>query len=268
LAIIITQATLERVPATLHFLLTNKCNLNCPKCYYRNSNSEVPISTIHRLFEEWREKGVKAVAIGGGEPFLHPDIGEVISTAKRMGFYFAVTTNGTILPQLETLPDRIHVSYDRIHPTTRREVEEALNHFRNLGVRNIGINHVVTDLEAVREVLSIPCSEVTLLLEKPNPRFRTWDRLVEIIKKNSKQIWLDACLAKLLTMLGHLDLKQPCRQGIYSMSLNSNLEASKCSNVEQKVRYTTIEDAWRNVRRDQRTCLVDWMIEKNMMWHV
>jgi len=259
MVIVTTQATLEKAPATVHLLLTNRCNLNCPRCFYRQTKSEIPIHTIHRLFTEWHAKGVKAVAIGGGEPFLYPYINETISAAKRLGFYLAITTNGTVLPKLSTPPDRVHISHDDIHSTSQSDVEKALKHFKRERVRRVGINHVVTTVKKAKATLGLTCDNVTLLVEKPTSQFQDWKALTTLINANPEKVWLDACLAKLLNTLGLMHFDMPCRQGIYSMSLNADLDASKCSNVKQPIAYTSIENTWQAVRT-QKGCLMDRII--------
>jgi MoaA/NifB/PqqE/SkfB family radical SAM enzyme len=255
MTLIATEASLERAPATIHFLLTNRCNLNCPRCYYRRSQSEVPLPVVKELFTEWARKGVKAVALGGGEPFLHPNIDEIIAAASSVGLYLAVTTNGTILPQMAPTIRRVHISYDAMHPTSRETVEKAILHFRKAGVKDIGVNHIVTNIDAVKDALTLDCDTVTLLIEKPKSRFNEWTELVALARKNPTRIWLDACIAKLLNSSKLMAFDIPCKQGIYSMSINADLEASKCSNVRQSVKYTALEETWRQIRGLRIPCL-------------
>lgn len=178
--IVTTESLLRKAPATIHLLITSHCNLNCKGCYYKSADVEIPLPILRELFGEWARSGVKAVAIGGGEPFLYPGINEVMEIGKRLGFYLAVTTNGTVLPRLEIPPDRVHVSYDEIHATSKDDVREAMQHFRRCGVKSVGLNHIVTSLRAMGEALSMPCDEITLLLEKPQPEFNDWVELFQL----------------------------------------------------------------------------------------
>jgi len=200
-------------PLTIHFLITNRCNLNCPKCYYNQdkSLSEVPYETIVSLFEEWSRAGVKSVAMGGGEPMLHPHIIQISRLAKKLGFYVAITTNGTILKEVEA--DRIHISYDAIHPTTKHQVEWAIGWYADFGIPKIGLNHVLTSIQSFKKCLSLlpQIDTITLLLEKPVSRFHSFDKVMEIIKDNPDKFWLGACLAQKLGL-------RRCMQGITSMA--------------------------------------------------
>jgi len=225
-----------KAPLSVHLLVTSRCNLNCEGCHYRHAEAEIPFSQVRSLFEEWRACGVRSVALGGGEPLLHPHIEDIIELGKRMDFYMAITTNGTVLKDIH--PDRLHISYDEIHPTSREAVERAIQHYKGRA-RKIGINHVVRSLEGVLELEEFNIDTITLLLEKPVSRLDRWEELFQL--EFSKQVWYDACLSKLFSSV-------KCRQGLTSMSINPSLEASICSNVKHAVPYTSLTETWRKIK--------------------
>jgi len=225
-----------KAPLSVHLLVTSRCNLDCESCYYRHADAEIPFSKVRSLFEEWRACGVRSVALGGGEPLLHPHIEGIVELGKRMGFYIAITTNGTVLKDIH--PDRLHISYDEIHPTSRKAVERAIQHYKGRAGK-IGINHVVRSVEGVSELEEFNVDTITLLLEKPESRFNNWEKLSQM--KFSKQVWYDACLSKLFSSV-------KCWQGVTSMSINPSLEASICSNIKHAVPYTRLTETWRKIK--------------------
>jgi len=225
-----------KAPLSVHLLVTSRCNLDCESCYYRHADAEIPFSKVRSLFEEWRACGVRSVALGGGEPLLHPHIEGIVELGKRMGFYIAITTNGTVLKDIH--PDRLHISYDEIHPTSRKAVERAIQHYKGRAGK-IGINHVVRSVEGVSELEEFNVDTITLLLEKPESRFNNWEKLSQM--KFSKQVWYDACLSKLFSSV-------KCWQGVTSMSINPSLEASICSNIKHTVPYTSLTETWRKIK--------------------
>jgi len=225
-----------RAPLSIHLLITSRCNLHCKGCFYRHKEAEIPFAKIRRLFEEWRACGVRSVALGGGEPLLHPHIKEVVELGRKMGFYVAVTTNGTILKDIR--PDRLHISYDEIHPVSREVVERAIRYYRGR-VEKIGINHIVRSVEAVSKLEELDVDTITLLLEKPESRFNGWEKIFKM--RFSKQVWFDACLSRFFSHI-------KCRQGVTSMSINPSLEASICSNIRHKIPYTSLMETWERVR--------------------
>ena len=230
------------MPLSVHLLITSRCNLNCPKCYYRGEG-ELSLETATRLFDEWASHGVVSVAIGGGEPLLHPDIEKITFEAKKRGFYVAVTTNGTVLKRIHV--DRVHISFDSIHETSYWQARKAIKFFRAF-TPNVGINHIVTDLPSLKKALRLNPSTVTLLMEKPSSGFDAWQEVFAIVGKG--RLWIDACLAQKLGI-------RKCRQGVTSMCVDQKLMASKCSNIREKIAYTTLTETWNMVKK-QKQCLL------------
>lgn len=237
------------VPLSVHFLVTSRCNLDCERCFYRREPGEVPLPRALELVNEWAEAGVKSLAIGGGEPMLYRGIGELVTRAKAHGMYVGVTTNGTILREWKTPPNRVHISWDEIHPTSRRTVEWALSHYREQADK-VGVNHIVTSIRGVQEALGFDADNVTLILEKPYTRFHGWRELVDLMETDRDRVWLDACLASYLNQLGLTSFPVPCRQGETAMCVTSNLQAKRCSNLNRGVRYTSLKGVWESVRTD------------------
>jgi len=91
-------ATYLSAPTTVHFSLTEACNLDCSACYVFKSE-EPPLNTsqVEQLISELAEMKVFQLAIGGGEPFLRKDLGHLVRYARQQGLVPNVTTNGTLL---------------------------------------------------------------------------------------------------------------------------------------------------------------------------
>lgn len=85
------------------------CNLRCGHCFIscgptNRSFDFLPLDEIERRLEEGVALGVREYYFTGGEPFLHPDIVEILIRALARG-PATVLTNGTLLKpgQVETL---------------------------------------------------------------------------------------------------------------------------------------------------------------------
>ena len=80
------------------------CDLRCPYCH----NPELVLGTADDLVDideilaylEKRRGLLQGVCISGGEPLVHPDLGELVAAIKGMGYLVKIDTNGTF-------PDRI-----------------------------------------------------------------------------------------------------------------------------------------------------------------
>jgi pyruvate formate lyase activating enzyme len=102
-----------KVAATL---FTYGCNLRCPYCHNANLvTGGVPSDFRPRSevlsFLSRRRTVLDGVAVTGGEPLLHSDLGELIAEIRNLGLMVKVDTNGLIPERLEGL-DADYVAMD------------------------------------------------------------------------------------------------------------------------------------------------------------
>jgi radical SAM protein with 4Fe4S-binding SPASM domain len=85
-----------RSPTLVDFQITNKCYMNCSHCYASSSPEGLHASMedIDLALSEMRKAGVCQVALGGGEPLLHPDIREVLDLCHEKGIVPNLSTGG------------------------------------------------------------------------------------------------------------------------------------------------------------------------------
>jgi len=95
------------VPVSVNFHLTSYCNLKCRFCYANFEDIKDTVgaralapSDACRLVRHLRQAGCEKLNFAGGEPTLHPDIGELVEHAKAVGLVTSVVTNGSRLPEL------------------------------------------------------------------------------------------------------------------------------------------------------------------------
>ncbi len=97
-------------------VFTGGCNLRCPFCHNSrlviNPSSENEFSIDEILAYLNKRKGIlDGVAITGGEPLLHDDIGEFIIKVKELGFPVKLDTNGTFPDRLKKIVNNGLVDY-------------------------------------------------------------------------------------------------------------------------------------------------------------
>ncbi len=91
------------VPETLHLSLTGACDQACAGCFYSaRPGSEVSpdlmdFTLFERIIVAAGRARVFQIAMGGGEPLLHPRIVEMTRLARRHGIVPNLTTNGNRL---------------------------------------------------------------------------------------------------------------------------------------------------------------------------
>lgn len=78
--------------------LTTDCNLRCPFCH-RNKNDDkyYDANNIDRTMSIFKKNDISSVIISGGEPLMHPQLFDIISTLKNNGFDVDLCTNAILL---------------------------------------------------------------------------------------------------------------------------------------------------------------------------
>ena len=89
-------------------VFTGGCNFRCPFCH--NASLVLPQRLSHELTEEEILSFLKkrcgmldGVAVTGGEPLLHQDIGLFLRKVRDLGYKIKLDTNGSFPDRLEAL---------------------------------------------------------------------------------------------------------------------------------------------------------------------
>lgn len=87
--------------------ITNVCNLRCSFCPGTKRRQEFMTAEDFRVIAEKFRGAVQYLYLHVmGEPLLHPELAQILSTAAELGFRVCVTTNGTLLEKAgDTLLD-------------------------------------------------------------------------------------------------------------------------------------------------------------------
>jgi Fe-coproporphyrin III synthase len=84
--------------------LLGRCNLRCQHCYMDStpwSQASLPLDIVLHTLSQAERLGIQTVYVSGGEPFLYPDLPQVLAYAADAPFYCAVCTNGTLIGRTE-----------------------------------------------------------------------------------------------------------------------------------------------------------------------
>jgi Fe-coproporphyrin III synthase len=142
--------------------LIRRCNLNCRHCYSTSADKdfagELSTQEVFTAMEDLRAFGVPVLILSGGEPLMRPDLFDLARRAKELGFYVALSTNGTLIdttliPRLrEARFDYLGISLDgleathdrfRRRPGAFRESLDGLRLCRDAGIR-VGMRFTLT----------------------------------------------------------------------------------------------------------------------------
>ncbi len=139
----------ENALSFLDLPITSRCTLNCKYCMQylpiRDQRQDIPFSQISL----WWDCLVKhfpyimEVSIMGGEPFLHPFLGEIVEYIEMStDISIVVTTNGTVMPNDQTIEKlkkhNVFVSisdYSVSLPYLADRINEFENRLKESGIR-------------------------------------------------------------------------------------------------------------------------------------
>lgn len=92
-----------------HLELDSHCNLWCALCFpgnkegYSDTHGRMSLELVERLYDKIQTEHPHPTirCYGNSEPFLYPWLPEVITSAKRRGFYFELSSNLNYVQRLE-----------------------------------------------------------------------------------------------------------------------------------------------------------------------
>lgn len=107
--------------------LIRRCNLTCKHCYSFSADTdfagELSTAEVFAVMADLRAFGVPVLILSGGEPLLRPDLLSITARAKELGFFVALSSNGTLIDQanIEAIAaaryDYVGISLDGIGAT-------------------------------------------------------------------------------------------------------------------------------------------------------
>jgi radical SAM protein with 4Fe4S-binding SPASM domain len=129
------------LPNILHVGVTTLCNLRCPGCptgtkalgrkgehldmeVYRRTVNELRSTLMFMLFWDW------------GEPFMHPDLAEMVSYAKQSGIKTVISTSGTIRNSQEEIDRLVEAGPDVVIVCIDGATQETYSTYRVGGKLN------------------------------------------------------------------------------------------------------------------------------------
>ncbi len=138
-------------PPFLYVSIINSCNLRCQGCWVDVAHKQqtIDLAAMKRLITEARAEGNSFFGLVGGEPFMHPEILEIVAAFPDC--YFQVFTNGHFITddvarrmfELGNVTPLISVEGTEIISDQRRGRDGVYN--KTLaGIQNCLRNHVMT----------------------------------------------------------------------------------------------------------------------------
>ena len=129
----------NRVPF-VSFPITSSCPFSCIYCGQAGENTISPVShmsleTIMDIVPYLKNAGITKVRLTGGEPLIHPQIGDIIRFLSESGFYVLINTNGLLVEDkidaLMRTASNVHfaVSLDTLKSKRFDKISRTKNNF-------------------------------------------------------------------------------------------------------------------------------------------
>lgn len=100
------RALEHRVPLSVHFDLTYRCNERCVHCYLdHEDHGELTTAEVKDVLDQLASSGTLFLILSGGELLLRKDFFELLAYARQRGFDVKLKTNAILVKQREA--DRI-----------------------------------------------------------------------------------------------------------------------------------------------------------------
>ena len=144
-------------PELVDVKITDYCPLGCSFCYQSSTKEGVhaPLGEIRRLARLLNKLKVFEVAIGGGEPTMHPDFPEILRTFKKYGIQPNFTTyssawikNSDIMAAVNECQPAIGVSVHNQRDLKKlKTINDAIN-YSSFFEPKVMAQHVVGSLDS------------------------------------------------------------------------------------------------------------------------
>jgi MoaA/NifB/PqqE/SkfB family radical SAM enzyme len=172
----------EYFPPFLYISILNSCNLRCQGCWVDVEDKDaIDLATLNRTITDAKRHGNAFFGILGGEPFMHPELLELL--AAHPDCYFQVFTNGQLitektakrLREIGNVTPLISIEGREITSDERRGKKEVFT--RTLR----GLDHCLSEGLLTGVATSVCQSNIDELLTE------SW--LQELIKRGVHYVW-------------------------------------------------------------------------------
>lgn len=91
-----TDPTYASVPELVDCKITDMCDNGCTYCYMKSGEDgkHCSVEDYCKLLEQWARLGVQQVALGGGEPTMHPHFIPIVTLTRKADVVPNYSTNG------------------------------------------------------------------------------------------------------------------------------------------------------------------------------
>ncbi len=129
--------------------INTTCNLNCIYCYMKpHKNELISVEDFKMIVEQLSAGKIFYILLSGGEPFLHPNVNEIIAYSCEKIDEVSIVTNGTMI-------SKEHLHFLRESGITNLSIQVSLDSIveeENVRLRNIKPALILKILDKLLEI--------------------------------------------------------------------------------------------------------------------
>ncbi len=182
-------------PISMSIEPTTACNLGCPECpsglkSFQRKTGNLKLSDLEKWLPKWKWHLTYLNFYFQGEPFIHPQLTQMIALASRHGIATSVSTNGHFLTD-EVIDQIIESKLTRLIISLDGFTQEVYEQYRVHGEVDKVKDAVLRVIQRKKEKrVAHPQVVIQTLAVKPN------EREIPLIKQWAKQVGADKVVIK------------------------------------------------------------------------
>lgn len=287
-------------PCEVALEITGRCNLDCKYCFSEKCNQDIQLNDVKKIIDQIDDMNVFEVCISGGEPFLHPDILQILDYCSKKKFNISIVTNGTLIDgtRIRELDDRNLIDVMQVSIDSHLEsIHDSVRGRHRLSITNLNLIKQQCDVlpmigmvihkqnynticESLR-ILEPLCYQFHLMnimatkeaLNNKELLYLTSDELAETWKQIKKftdknSIFVD---------INDYDLKKKetarftgCTAGKTKVVVKPNLDVIPCDMVRNSVvdnlKNTSLKETWNKCIHIWGQCEIEPCYDTNKLW--
>ena len=228
-------------PYAISIETNTNCNLRCPECPTGNltlkrANGKIEPEQFKKIIDEVYKKTFYLNLYLQGEPFLHPQINELIKYAVQKKMFVCVSTNGHFLDQ-EFCDNIIQSGLQKIIISLDGASAETYEEYRRGGNYNIVTTGIETLSNAKKKTNSrFPVIEIQMIVNRYN------EHEINAMKSLTKKLGADTLELKTMQLEQHAEfLPERSKLKRYYRNKEGKLQTiNKLSNKCRRLWTTTV----------------------------
>jgi len=177
-----SRITGQKIPLTVGWEITQRCNLTCSYCdVWAKKSEDLSTEQVKEIVAGLAELGAYSISFDGGEPLMRKDMGEIIDHVRAHGIAARIHSNGVLFPKrIKEIRNLSSVKFsldgprelndavrgEGVYDGVIRAVEVAHEHHIPVGltavISNANVAHVMEMAELARQIKAHvtfqPCS--------------------------------------------------------------------------------------------------------------